>query len=357
VTQAPIRIRPAMTATALRNEGAELLLQRHEARRLTIFNHKGGVGKTTITSNVAAALSELGHRVLLVDSDPQGNLTSSLVDDEVVDNLLDTSDGPDGRTVWSALQPIVEGAGDVRIIEPYETASGPFLIPGDIRLAEFEEALGPFWGECLQRKVRGFRGTGALSSLVNAVARQHNIEFVLYDCGPNIGALNRVILLDCDLFAIPAACDVFSVRAIKTLGHTLREWITQWDTISDLAPDNLYLLPGFPRIAGFIPQRFRPYAGRPATDFASFIPRIQREVESEVVNRLAEVSAELTTLAISPLDLGQVKDFSSLAAKSQKKGLPLWRTDGASQTTRDEAKATFYGIAHELVNRALLTKK
>jgi len=49
------------------------------APRLSVFNHKGGVGKTTLTVNLACAIAEAGHRVLLVDSDPQCNLTSYLV--------------------------------------------------------------------------------------------------------------------------------------------------------------------------------------------------------------------------------------------------------------------------------------
>jgi cellulose biosynthesis protein BcsQ len=70
--------------------------------RLAVFNHKGGVGKTTLTVNIAAALASLGKRVLLVDADPQCNLTSYIVDEDVVDDLLDTSDTEAGRTVWSA---------------------------------------------------------------------------------------------------------------------------------------------------------------------------------------------------------------------------------------------------------------
>ena len=70
--------------------------------RITIYNHKGGVGKTTLTVNVAFALSSLGKSVLLVDSDPQCNLTSYLLSDDVVDDLLDHSNGQDGKTIWSS---------------------------------------------------------------------------------------------------------------------------------------------------------------------------------------------------------------------------------------------------------------
>src|SRR5271169_3213461 len=116
--------------------------QRHRAKRVAIFNHKGGVGKTTLTLNVAAALTYLGKKVLLVDSDPQCNLTSYLLEDKIVDSLLDHSDGPDGETLWSAVKPIVEATGDVFKIRAKELSiDNLFLLPGDIRLSDFESEL------------------------------------------------------------------------------------------------------------------------------------------------------------------------------------------------------------------------
>src|SRR5688572_25661893 len=140
------------------------------APHLVLFNHKGGVGKTTLTVNIAFAMIDMGKRVLLVDSDPQGNLTSHLVEDGVVNDLLDQSDGPSGSTIWSAVKPVVEGIGEIKQIEPLERAEGLYLIPGDIRLAEFEAELSSMWGECLQRRIRGFRGTSALSDLAREAA-------------------------------------------------------------------------------------------------------------------------------------------------------------------------------------------
>src|SRR5437867_3501076 len=156
------------------------------ATRLAIFNHKGGVGKTTLTVNVAAALAKRGQRVLLVDSDPQCNLSAYLVEESVVNDLLDHSDDPNGATLWSAVKPVVDGLGEPGTVPAIEVADRLYLLPGDVRLAEFEQELSPLWGECFQRKARGFRGTTALSGIVDEAIKKHRIDFVFYDSGPNI---------------------------------------------------------------------------------------------------------------------------------------------------------------------------
>src|SRR3989442_10943439 len=111
------------------------------AKRITIYNHKGGVGKTTLNINIAAALTDLGKSVLLVDTDPQCNLTSYLLSDDVVDSLLDHSDAADGETVWTSVKPFFDRTGGGRALRPIEVAKLS-LLPGDIRLSEYEEFLG-----------------------------------------------------------------------------------------------------------------------------------------------------------------------------------------------------------------------
>lgn len=326
-------------------------LKRHRAHRLTIFSHKGGVGKTTLTVNIAAALAAMGKRVLLVDSDPQGNLTSYLVEESVVDDLLDHADDNSGGTLWSAVKPIVEATGEIKAIRSLERLTNIFLLPGDVRLSEFEQELTPMWSECFQRKQRGFRGTTALSRFVNQIASETSADFVFYDAGPNIGPLNRVILLDCDFFIVPAACDLFSLRALKTLGHTLVSWISDWQTILELAPEDAYLLPGVPKFLGYIPQRYRVWGGKPASDYSAFLPRIERAVASDVVGFLKQADPSLVPDSATGNQLGQIKDFGRLAAAAQGEGVPIKDSTKALPAEKAEAESAFREIAVSIIDR------
>ena len=324
---------------------------RHSAIRIAIFNHKGGVGKTTLAVNITAALAAMGERILLVDSDPQGNLTTYLVEEAVVDDLLDNADTDAGGTVWSALKPIAEATGEIKPISPLERSTNIFLLPGDVRLSEFEQELTPMWTECFSRKTKGFRGTTALSRLVNQVAAQNAIDFIFYDAGPNIGPLNRIILLDSDYFIVPAGCDLFSLRALKTLGHTLVRWITDWRTILELAPEDMYLLPGAPRFLGYIPQRFRVYGGQPASGYSKYLPRIEKSVGSDLVTVLKRADSSLVPESTTGNQLGQVKDFGSLAAASQNQGVPIKDVDAGTPKQRADAERAFREIAQKIAER------
>lgn len=318
--------------------------------RLTIYNHKGGVGKTTLSVNIGAALAKQGLRVLLVDSDPQCNLTSYFLADDVVDDLLDSSDQPTGRTLWTALKPLVHGTGPVREVTPFELpVDGLLLVPGDIRLSEFELFLGDAWTDSFKRRIGGIRATTALSTLASLLVETHSVDLVMYDTGPNIGPLNRVIVLDCDHFIVPVACDLFSVRALTTLGQTLKSWIVDWKTISDLAPDNVELLPGQPRFMGYIPQRFKVYGRTMAKTPSDYLRKVQRQIGSDVVNVLTKLSPALVPQAGTDPRLGQVQEFSTLAQLAQGQGVPLWDVQGGNAAHVAKAAAVFDEIASQIL--------
>lgn len=326
-------------------------MRRGKAIRIALYNHKGGVGKTTLSVNIAAAMAQLGHRVLLVDTDPQCNLTSYLVESSVVDQWLDISDSSEGNTIWSAVKPLIEGSGPIKSITPVERLKRIFLIPGDIRLSDFEQDLASAWTECLQRKIRGFKTVTAISTVVSLAADEIGADYVFYDVGPNVGPLNRVVLLDCDYFIVPAACDLFSTRALSTLGQSMADWIRNWQIISQLAPDEVPLLPGMPKFMGYILQKFRMYGGEISGGFAPYVAKLEKAASTEVAAVLRRVDKSLASSSVSANKLGQIKDFGGVAALSQQQGVPFAQVDGGTPYLRDEAKAEFRRLAEKIISR------
>ena len=316
--------------------------------RITLFNHKGGVGKTTLTANIAFALAEMERSVLLVDSDPQCNLTSYLLADDVVDDLLTESSRSKGRTIWSAVRPIVDNIGPGRLVEPLAVGDVK-LLPGDIKLSEFEEFLYDSWTDSLRRRLGALRAITSISTLVDQIHRQYPLDYVFYDTGPNIGALNRVLLLDSDFFIVPVACDLYSMRALATLGQAMSRWIFDAETIAAIAPDSATLLHAKPSFLGYIPQRFKVYGQDMVKEASFYLREIKNRVQEDVAVVLRKQQECLAPLrSVDPV-LGQVKDLASLVQAAQREGVPIWECSRAKAKEAKSIHSTFRKIARRIV--------
>ena len=169
------------------------------ARIVAVANQKGGVGKTTTAINLAASLAVTGRRVLLVDIDPQSNLTSGVG--------LKGQAGP-GGTVYDAL-----------ITETPASDPGPFiiptvvdrlmLIPADRQLTGAEIELVPL----SHREER-------LRSLIAAVRDQY--DYVFIDCPPSLGLLTLNALVAADAVLIPLHCEYLALEGLADLVATIR---------------------------------------------------------------------------------------------------------------------------------------
>ncbi len=165
------------------------------ARIIAMCNQKGGVGKTTTTINLGAALAEYGRKVLLVDFDPQGALSVGL---GVRANELDT-------TIYNLL---VERGHDVRdIIQPTATP-GLDVIPANIDLSAAEVQL---VGEVAREQI--------LARVLRPVLDDYDV--VLVDCQPSLGLLTVNALTAAHGVVIPLECEFFAMRGVALLVETI----------------------------------------------------------------------------------------------------------------------------------------
>lgn len=323
---------------------------------LALFNHKGGVGKTTIVVNLTDALVDLGMRVLMVDADPQCNLTSFFLTEEDLDALLGESDDVKGGTIWSAIKPVVDGKGPIKEIETKKLDKGMFLCLGDVLLADYEEALPGAWTGSFARKTRDYDVMCALSRAVRTMGKKHDVDLIIYDVGPNVGPLNRTILLDADYFVTPVGADLFSLRALSTVGRSLARWIRDWKTVRQLASvsERKKLLHGSPVYLGYVTSAYKVASGRSATrphDYweAKIAPRVR----DRIVQDLRDVDPKLVPHGSNKL--GAIKNFHSLAPQAQEYGLPIGKLEGnvnpGYYEQVREAATEFQGLAREISKR------
>ena len=329
---------------------------------LALFNHKGGVGKTTLTVNIADALVDLGFSVLVVDADPQCNLTAFYLDEKELDEILGDSGDANGGTIWSSIKPVIDGKGPIKDIELFEIREGLHLCPGDVLLADYEEELPAAWTGSFARKARDYDVMCAPSRAVRGLGKKIQTDIIIYDVGPNVGPLNRTILLDADYFITPVAADLFSLRALSTVGRSLARWIRDWKTVRDLATkeERKTLLGGRPVYLGYVTSAYKVSSGRNATRPHDYWEaKISSRVRDRIVHDLRQVDSKLVPHGGNKL--AAIKNFQSLApqaqaqAQAQAHGIPIGKLKGLVNPGYygqiEEAAQEFDDLAQELAKR------
>lgn len=237
---------------------------------VSVFNNKGGVGKTTLGFHLGCALGELGKKVLLVDLDPQCNLTIAAMREEEIYKIweeeelyiekLDEENWKKGclildqiRSIHFLLMPVQAGRNEwPKLSTPVPLFKNVDLIPGRMSLHKYEDKIAERWNGLYDGEDLSVRTITDVRRICEEYAKNNGYDYVLIDTSPSLGILNKVIISTVDGFIIPALPDMFSLYGIRNIGNSLKAWKEGFDKIYMVLPKEK---------RGYFPEKFVQFMG------------------------------------------------------------------------------------------------
>ncbi|WP_169977646.1 ParA family protein [Tautonia rosea] len=328
------------------------------ARLIAVFNNKGGVGKTVLTWNIADTLARNGRRVLLIDFDPQCNLSIAVLGEGDFVSRLPTQNAPYGTTLRAYLQRFLQNTGGEEL----------FLHRGPGTHRNVQLLAGDFWlnvyADSLNVGADLLSGTGlakyvVLRNIVREAEEKagHEFDYAIIDLPPSFGALVRATFYSSDYFIVPCTSDNFSVYCVGLIGHMIPNFVQDWQTgLSRFKSNNPHYTDfdelGRPAFAGWIfngfdtarerrsqaeiqaevPQRNR----RMARADETFHERLTRAIDTDLVSRLRREIRHYDAIApnlIHPYMIGDIEDANVLIQNSLWQNIPLGQLNRVNQLT------------------------
>lgn len=294
-----------------------------------VFNNKGGVGKTTLLCNLAAFLSiKKSKKVLVVDADPQCNATAYMFDEKVLDELYGTQ--KESETINLLITSLKKSKGYSSV--PVRRSHGfqVDVVPGDPRFSLAEDFLAKDWFDATNGEERGLKTTLLFDALVKW-ARKRNYDYVFFDIGPSLGAINRTVLLSCDYFILPMSSDIFSLRGLQNIEVAIGGWkkglhrgldIYRDENGADFSPnDHDAYKPSSLKFLGYVTQQYtaKTVSGKkqPVDAYEKIIRKIAPAIKKHLVDSLND------GLAIN-YKLGEIPYFHSLVPMAQTSNKPIF---------------------------------
>lgn len=162
---------------------------------IAVANQKGGVGKTTTSVNLSSCLAALGKKVLLVDTDPQGNATSGV--------------GVEREALESSVYDVIINGTNIKEVTVKTEYSKLWVCPSSIDLAGAELEL-------VSCEKREFRLKEAIASV------KDEFDFIIIDCPPSLGLITLNSLVSADSIIIPIQCEYYALEGLSQLTNTIR---------------------------------------------------------------------------------------------------------------------------------------
>lgn len=294
-------------------------------KSIAIFNNKGGVGKTTLLCNLAAYFQiNKNQKVLVIDADPQCNTTTYVLDEE---QFYDVYYEPKEFTIADLLPSLEDGEGYVKSYKKIKSRYFEFdLIPGNPRFAACEDFLASEWKDVKSGDLRGIKST---MLFMHFLTMCQEYDYVFFDMGPSLGAINRSILLACDYFITPMSSDVFSLLALGNIGESIAMWGQQFNKgVSSLEERKRASLVGLRdtcqiKFLGYVEQQYimKTVKGtsRAVRAYEEILKKIPDEIEEKIIIPINENQSENIDYKI-----GSIPNFYSLVPMSQTAHKPIF---------------------------------
>lgn len=303
-----------------------------------MFNHKGGVSKTTTTFNLGWMLALLNERVLLVDADPQCNLSGLVLGYKGRDEFEKFYTKEEKRNLKAGLAPAFEAQPrSMEAVQPVavneQKVPGLYLLPGHIRLSEYEVTLGI--AQELSGSIQTLQNLpGSLTYLLDKTAEDVGATYVIVDMNPSLSSINQNLLMTSDYFIVPTSPDYFSSMAVDSLVNILPRWYAWLEKAktNSILQNATYPFPNTtPKFLGTIIQNYRPRSGRPTQGFQHWIELINEIVSERLIPELKNLGLALDDDRYGKIEgfssdycLDLVPDFNTLIAKSQEEQTPVF---------------------------------
>lgn len=294
-------------------------------KSIVVFNNKGGVGKTTLLCNLAAYLSiKKNKKVLIIDSDPQCNATTYMFPYPEIEEIY--SKGK--TTIYEIIKPLQRGKGFIDGALPI--LKSPFfqidVIVGDPSLSLSEDFLSKDW---LDGKSGDFRGLQTTLLFKELLLRVKEYDYVFFDVGPSLGALNRSVLAASDFFIVPMSSDIFSIQALENIAKSLKEWNNQLTRgLSDFKEKegeiftiNNSEIQWHLKFGGYITQQYKAKTIDGEKQPVNAYEKIIKKIPGAIKKHLIPINNEYE---IAFPKLGEITNLHSLVPLSQNSSVPIF---------------------------------
>ena len=279
---------------------------------VSVINYKGGVGKTTITANLAAELAEKGKRVLAIDLDPQTNLTFSFVSTTEWGEFYEQD-----KTIKYWFDSIIDGMSPVpSFCDLVVNKLKIDIICSHLGLINIDLELAAGLSAGTERQQRK-NFTRTFSYIKNELEKHKNrYDIVLFDCPPNFSVVTKNALIASDYYLIPTKLDYLSTLGIDTLIAHVKELTRSYNRQLDEEA-----IPASPELLGIVANMAQYYNGVPIGEQKTYVNKLTEKLKLPVFKTM-------------------IRDNKSAHASAPKDGIPIVR--------RTSSKVDITGVKKEL---------